>query len=182
MTAIVGLIDAGRVVMGADSLGSDGWHVMARGDAKLFRRGEYLIGFTSSFRMGQLIRYRADLPTPWEWEHDLLAFMSTRFVDAVRECLKEYGLAKIEHNVEQGGAFLVGFRGVLYQIESDYQVGVRSDGFDAVGSGEQAALGSLYTSAVLRGGAEGRVRMALEAAAAMTAHVRGPFHIEVLGG
>jgi len=180
MTAIVGLVEDGRVWMGADSVGSDGWHVMARDDAKLFRRGDYLIGFTSSFRMGQLLRYRADLPEPWAWEEDLLAFMSTRFVDAVRECLKEYGYAKVDNNVQSGGEFLVGFRGQLYHIEGDYQVGIRTDGFDAVGSGDQVALGSLHTSAVTKGGAEARVRMALEAAAALNAHVRGPFRIEVL--
>jgi ATP-dependent protease HslVU (ClpYQ) peptidase subunit len=180
MTAIVGLVDQGKVWMGADSVGSDGQHLMQRSDEKIFRRGPYLIGFTSSFRMGQLIRYRADLPEPYDWEHDLVAFMSTRFVDAIRECLQQYGFAKIDNNVQTGGVFLVGFRGAVYQIESDYQVGLRSCGWDAVGSGEQVALGSLHSTAVMKIGPEARIRMALEAAAELNAHVRGPFRIEVL--
>lgn len=180
MTAIVGVVDEGKVWIGADSLSSNGWTLMDRVDPKLFRRDDYLIGFTSSYRMGQLLRYRADLPRPWEWEQDILAFMSTRFVDAVRECLKEYGYAKVEHNVQHGGEFLVGFRGALYRIESDYQVGVRAQGFDAVGSGEQTALGSLHTSAVTKAGPQARITLALEAAAALNASVRGPFVIEEL--
>lgn len=186
MTAIVGLVSNGRVVMGADSLGVDGGlGAMARADQKLFRRGPYLIGFTSSFRMGQLIRYRADLPEPYEWEHDMLAFMSTRFVDAVRQCLKDYGWAKATDAREQGGAFLVGFRGALYDVESDFQVGIRAEGYDAVGSGKAYALGSLHATNEVRKMVgpsvwigHDRVRMALEAAAAFSAGVRGPFLIE----
>ena len=42
------------------------------------------------------------------------------------------------------------------------------------------ALGSLHSTAALRSGSEDRVRMALEAASALNAGVRGPFHIETL--
>jgi hypothetical protein len=186
VTAIVGIVADGDVWMGADSASADDHgDAMDRADRKLFRRGEYLIGCTTSYRMIQLIRYRADLPTPWEWEQDMLAFMSTRFIDEVRDTLQAYGFAHVEHNEQSGGEFLVAFRGQLYRICSDYQVGVRADGFDAVGSGERYALGALHATAWTAAAGHGpvpelRVRLALTAAERFSSYVRRPFHIERL--
>ena len=58
MTCIVGLVHADGVTIGADSAGCDGaWGIVTRADTKLFHNGPFLFGFTSSFRMGQLLRY-----------------------------------------------------------------------------------------------------------------------------
>ena len=89
MTCIVGIVDAGRVLIAGDSAGSDGWHVDSRADSKVFTVGPYAMGFTTSFRMGQLLRYRLDVPGPDTWDVD--RYMATTFVDAVRDCLKAGG-------------------------------------------------------------------------------------------
>lgn len=52
MTCIVGIVDNGKVYMGADSLGVGGLSKRVRKDPKLFRVGEFVFGYTSSFRMG----------------------------------------------------------------------------------------------------------------------------------
>lgn len=57
MTCIVGLVDGDRVILGGDSAGIAGWHLQLRADEKVFRNGPYAIGFTTSFRMGQILRY-----------------------------------------------------------------------------------------------------------------------------
>ncbi|XVV11230.1 hypothetical protein ACQP2X_41330 [Actinoplanes sp. CA-131856] len=57
MTCIVGITDGTTVTIGGDSAGSDGWHVAVRSDSKVFQVGPYLMGFTTSYRMGQLLRY-----------------------------------------------------------------------------------------------------------------------------
>ena len=138
-------------------------------------RGPYLIGFTSSFRMGQVLRYRADLAEPWDWEHDVDAFMATRFIDSVRGAFKDAGIGKKEHDIEEGGTFLVGFGGVLYKIEADYQVARSADPFDACGSGEACALAALYATQGSGLTAEQRITTALSAAARYNAAVRPPF-------
>ena len=61
MTCIVGLIDGRRVWMGGDSAGVSGLDITVRADAKVFRNGDFLIGFTSSFRMGQLLAFHMGL-------------------------------------------------------------------------------------------------------------------------
>jgi len=171
MTCIVGVVDNGRVVIGGDSAGSDGWHIEIRADSKVFTVGPYAMGFTTSFRMGQLLRYQLKVGAPDTWDVD--RFMSTTFVDAVRTCLKDGGWAKDDSGREVGGKFLVGVGGRLYTIDSDYQIGVSSCGYAAVGSGYLAALGALYATPD-RPAAE-RVDVALLAAAHLTDSVRAPF-------
>jgi ATP-dependent protease HslVU (ClpYQ) peptidase subunit len=172
MTAVVGLIEGGKVYIGADSAGVSGLNLTVRADAKVFRRKRYLFGFTTSFRMGQLIRYSLVLPKP---TGNLDAFMSTTFVDALRDCLKSGGWAAKDNDREEGGTFLVGVRGRLYAVYGDYQVGKAADGFAAVGCGDQVALGALFATADAGLSPRRRVLGALAAAERFSAGVRGPF-------
>lgn len=173
MTAIVGLAQDGKVYIGGDSAGVSGLSLSVRADTKVFRKGPYLFGFTTSFRMGQLLHYCLDLPKPKG--DDLEAFMATRFIDALRECLKTGGWARKENDREEGGTFLVGVRGQLFTIYDDYQVGRAADGFAAVGCGDDIALGALYATAGTELGPRKRVKLALRAAERFSAGVRGPF-------
>jgi hypothetical protein len=173
VTAIVGLVHQGTVYVGGDSAGVSGYSMTVRADAKVFTVGPYLLGFTTSFRMGQLIRYALDPPTPAG--DDLDRFMATTFVDAVRACLKAGGWAKKENDREEGGTFLVGVAGRLFTVEEDYQVGASADGYAAVGGGSEIALGALFATARTRMAPERRVLVALQAAERFSAGVRGPF-------
>lgn len=172
MTAIVGIAQGGKVYIGGDSAGVSGLSVTVRADTKVFRRDRYLFGFTTSFRMGQLIRYSFDPPKP---KGDLDTFMATRFVDALRECLKAGGWARKENDREEGGTFLVGVRGQLFTIYDDYQVAQPSDGFAAVGCGDEIALGALYATAGMGLKPRKRLKLALRAAERFSGGVCAPF-------
>lgn len=171
MTCIVGLVDGGVVHMGADSAGVGGWGLTPRVDPKVFRTGPYVIGFTTSYRMGQILRYHVDLPVPRPGV-DLMRHMVVDFVGAVRDGFNAQGFAKHDSKQEQGGQFLVGIHGRLFLIDSDYQVGESSAGFDTVGCGHAYALGAM---GVTRGDPRRRVLRALRVAERFSAGVRGPF-------
>jgi ATP-dependent protease HslVU (ClpYQ) peptidase subunit len=177
MTCIVGFVEGNRVWMGGDSAGVAGLDLTVRADTKIFRNGEMLFGFTTSFRMGQLLRYSLAIP-----EHDdrvpVEKWMATTFVNAVRECLKVNGWAQKEKEQESGGNFLVGYKGELFEVWSDYQVARPVDGFAAVGCGAQIAHGALFATSHIRG--KKRALIALSAAERFSAGVRGPFHVETL--
>lgn len=173
MTAIVGLVHDGQVHIGGDSASVSGWTMTVRADAKVFTKGPFVFGFTTSFRMGQLIRYAADPPTPDP--ADLDAFMATKFVDAIRNCLKAGGWAKKTDEREEGGIFLVGTCGRLFSVYADYQVGEAVDGYAAVGCGDEIALGALYASTGSGLTPRARLELALQAAQRFSAGVRGPF-------
>lgn len=177
MTCIVGFVEGNTVWMGGDSAGVAGFDLTVRADQKVFRNGPMIFGFTTSFRMGQLLRHALTIP-----DHDprieIEKWMSTVFVNAVRECLKTNGWASKVNEQEQGGHFLVGYKGRLFKVESDYQVGIPLDGYDATGCGEMIARGALFATAHLRG--HERIRVALSAAERCSAGVRAPFHVECL--
>lgn len=175
MTAIVGLVDNGTVYMGGDSAGVAHYSMTVRKDEKVFINGSYLFGFTTSFRMGQLLQYSFEPPAPTD---DLDKFMRTTFVDAIRDCLKTGGYASKNNEAESGGEFLVGVSGRLFSVSSDYQVGEASIGFDAVGIGESPALGALFALRQSEMSPKQRVRVALEAAERFNAGVRAPFRLK----
>jgi hypothetical protein len=85
----------------------------------------------------------------------------------------------IEHRSEQeqGGTFLVGLADRLYVVHSDFQIARSADGYAAVGSGDDIALGSLHGT---RGRApRWRINAALSAAAHHSSVVTPPFVVEM---
>lgn len=180
MTCIVGFVEGNSVWIGGDSAGVAGLDLTVRADQKVFRNGPMLFGFTSSFRMGQVLRYALSIPDH-DPRVDVERYMVTSFIDSVRSVLKDKGFATKQNEQESGGHFLVGYRGRLFKVESDYQVGIPVDGFDACGCGDQVARGALFATAETLHGAD-RVEMALRAAERHSAGVRGPFSIQSIDG
>lgn len=174
MTCIVALVQNGTVYMGADSAGASGYNLSVRADTKVFENGPFLIGFTTSFRMGQLLQY-AFQPPPHPEELGNHAYMVTTFVDAVRQCFKDGGFSEKQKEAEIGGTFLTAYRGKIYSIQEDYQVGESLDAFNAVGCGADIALGSLYSTMAYDPFT--RLKTALQAAERYSAGVCGPYTI-----
>jgi ATP-dependent protease HslVU (ClpYQ) peptidase subunit len=172
MTCIVGLVHSGKVFIGADSASAAGSTVRETALPKVFRRGDFVIGYTTSFRMGQLLQYVVEIPKAEVYD---LEYMVTQFAEAVRLKFKEYGFTKIDSNQEIGGTFLVGVAGQLFEIASDFQVNTYRDGMAAVGCGCDFALGALQALAHLS--PEERIRRALEVSDYFSGWVMPPFQV-----
>lgn len=174
MTCIVGIQKGSEVWIGGDSAGTAGnMHQRVRKDKKVFVRGEFIIGFCGSFRMGDLMKHTLVLPETREGVDDT-AFMVNDFVDAVRKCFAEEAAKSGDEKLVP--AFLVGFRGKLYNVQGDYQVGQPEDGFDATGCGADIAMGAMHASKSVRSPKK-RILQALEASERNNAAVRAPFHV-----
>ncbi len=180
MTCIVGFVHDGSVYIGGDSAGVSGDDIKIRLDPKVFvLEDRFIIGFTSSFRMGQLLRFSLKLPVQKQ-DQDDYEFMCTAFIDAVRKCFSDGGyMGKDDDDGEreEGGDFLVGYRGVLYEIGRDFQVGISQEPYSSIGCAESYAHGSLFATATLGWDPEKMINNALEAAAHFSTSVRGPFTI-----
>ena len=177
MTVIVALIDKKRkeVYIGADSAGADDkFNLRIRKDIKIFETGDFLVGYTSSFRMGQLLRFNFN-PPKQKKEQTNFEYMCTDFIETVREKLKKGGYTKIKENEELGGTFIVIYKNQIYKIDNDFQVAEAYDEYDACGCGEPYALGSLYSSRKLS--FQERIIRALKCAEHFSAGVRRPFRI-----
>lgn len=178
MTCIIGLIKNKKVYLGGDSAGVGGNDVTIRKDTKVFKTGKFIIGYTSSFRMGQLLRFKLKVNNQKRGISDY-EYMCTEFIDAVRNCLKDGGYARIDDNQVAIGTFLVGYKNRLYKIEEDLQVGESYENFNSVGCGEDYAKGALniLTKSSKKRTPEQIITIALETAVKFSSGVRPPFNI-----
>jgi hypothetical protein len=150
-----------------------------RADRKVFIREKMIFGFTTSFRMGQLLQYRLTIPRHPKGMSDY-EYLVTEVIEAVRRCFRDGGFSEKQSEQEKGGDFLLGYHGRLYHISSDFQVGLREENYDAIGCGSEVALGALYATSKTDLSSVERIGLALEAAAHLNMGVRGPFHTMVL--
>lgn len=160
MTCLAAIIHNDRVYIGGDSAASVGDAIETRLNRKVFRNGDYVVGFTGSFRVGQLLQY-ATLPAV---EGEAMAHIVNAVVPALQK------LAGKETD-----ELLIGVAGRLFKISSDYSVAEYAS-YAAAGQGEPYALGRLHGSL---GAPEQRVVAALAAAEAHCASVRAPFVVEI---
>lgn len=179
MTCIVGLIQNGVVIIGGDSAGKTPSAVIVMDSPKVFAREGYIFGYTSSFRMGDILEMRIAAPTEREPTVSLRRHLITTWIDdELRRVFKMLGYSKKDNNVETGGSFLVGHLGELCEINPNFQVGSPGKGYCAVGSGSPFALGALYAmSKDTRLSGKTRIIRSLEAAAHHSPSVRRPFTI-----
>jgi ATP-dependent protease HslVU (ClpYQ) peptidase subunit len=183
MTCTIGVVHDGHVYIGADSSANGPRGALqVRSDSKVIKSGEFVLGFAGSFRVGQIIRYSLSIPrvggydpdTGTPLDADLYRYMVTKFIPALKECLKGAGVALNEDGQDGIPAkLLVGVRGRLFEVDADYQVAEPVDDFAAIGIGMPIAQGALYVT-------EGiepfqRINQALRAAERHSAYVRGPF-------
>jgi ATP-dependent protease HslVU (ClpYQ) peptidase subunit len=180
MTCVIGMLgNDDEVWMGADSLGGTTYTHEIRKDSKIFINGDYLIGFTSSFRMGQLLMY-GKLPAVGKTKNkNMFKFMVTKFIPAVRKILKNGGYLTISENLETGGDFLVGVNGHIFRIAEDLQVQESVCEIVACGCGEDLALSSMKTmeSLDVKMSCEEKIRRALNITCQISSHVKPPFHV-----
>ena len=180
MTCIVGLEHKGKVYIGGDSAAVENSNLQLTDSPKVFMKQGLIIGYTWSFRMGQVIQY-ADAFPEIKKSAGNYDYLIEVFVPYLRDLFKDAGWLKIENSRDEGGQFLIGIRGQLFEINSDFSVLKMIDGFNAVGSGAYYALGALR---ILKHNTDKeptiKVGLALEAAAYYSTSVSSPFVIEKL--
>lgn len=193
MTCIVGLERNNKVYLAGDSASSTDTFIHKTRLKKVFKietihlgkftkdiPDELILGYTSSFRMGQLLQYSLALPE--KKPEDDLEYLSTAFIDEVRNVLEEGGYSEISKNKEKGGSFLIGFNRRLYYVGSDFQVNSYQEKYGAVGSGADIAFGVLYAmeNSIHEYDVETTLYKALSAASEFTPTVCPPFyHVEI---
>jgi len=183
VTCVVAIVDNDGVFMASDSNAVVGNTVFPRADKKMFTiRSRYgtpmLLGFTSSYRMGQLLRWWTP---PDRGTMDVEQYIHTKFIEGVRNQLKTGGYTRVSDNREEGGTFLVAYHDRLFEVHNDFQIAMPGIPYSSIGSGREFALGSLYTT---QGGilsTEARAVVAVESAAQFSASVGGDIDTMRLG-
>lgn len=175
MTCIVGIAEKDRVIIGGDCAGVSSLDIDYRKDSKVFKlQKDIVIGFTSSFRMGQIIRYHLELDKPPK--ENIHAWMVKTFIPELRKMLTKHGYAQNNNGEERGGLFLVGVYNELFSVQEDFQVGQNMYEYDSVGCGYKYAKGVLHYTSENENSVD-RIGAALRAAAFHSAGVSPPWTI-----
>jgi ATP-dependent protease HslVU (ClpYQ) peptidase subunit len=174
VTCIVGVRTVKGVLLGGDSMGSNGYSGAPTLAPKVFRLSRQVAcGYTTSFRMGQVLEHHITLPALDGDEH---AWAISAFVPALRETFKEHGYANVHNNEETGGTFLLAVRDRLFTVQGDYSVLERIDPFDACGCGESFATGAMHALYKPQVSPRRLLTAALDAASAYSTGVAPPYN------
>lgn len=144
MTCIVGIVKDGVTYLGGDTLGSNGHSGSEITGSKVFHvegKEDIIIGYTTSFRMGQLLEFSTDLIEIEAYESGKInrEYLIRTFSKKLVELFKDFE----GFDEKEGGVFLIGIGDKLYEIQSDYSILENTDGYASCGSGEDFALGAL---------------------------------------
>lgn len=136
-----------------------------------------VFGFTSSFRMGQILRYSFFAPPRIEKISDM-QYLVGNFIPSLIRTYSDHGFLSKSNDRNVGGVFLLGYRGELYKIEADFQVGIPVLDYDTCGCGDDLAKGCLFATE----GKDPKIRIekALDAASMHSAGVAPPYKIVCL--
>lgn len=180
MTCIVGYIDKEnkRILVGGDCAGVGGSYLTHRKDPKVFIRDSFIIGFTTSFRMGQLLMSDDRLQIRRQKEEEInFDYMISAFIPAIQKLFEDGGFLKTDKGEKEGGTFIVGYKGDLFEVQSDFQVAQYINDFCACGCGMDYALGSLFATKNDKIEINVKINNALLAAEHFSTSVSSPFKI-----
>lgn len=176
MTCIIGLEHNNKVYLGCDSLSIEGWNSQISAYDKIFKRGEFLFGVAGYPRVGQILNYSLPITPQLETQDDM-AYLSSIFVKVVRECFKENEIGSTDDNGSHYGfsSVIFGYRKKVYLLDSNFQIINFTEGYTAIGSGKDLALGAMYVLKDLQ--PKQRILKALEASAYFNIGVSKPFKV-----
>ena len=156
MTIIVGITDGTKVYIGGDRGASDGVTILSLSRPKVYINNNWIFGYAGSLGVGQLMEI-IDMPDAGE---DPYKTLRTDVVTHMRNAIDLYGNSDPEHTSD----FIIGTQGRLFELNTaDWSVAEVIE--TSIGSGNELALGSLYTTKMFSAATpEFRINLALESA------------------
>lgn len=142
MTCICGIAAEGKVWLAGDRMASNGFIKYESTRPKVFKNGSFLIGYTTSFRMGQLLEFKWSEPPRISSKTDE-EYLFTDVIDSIKKVFKDNDWSSGDQGEDAGGQFLIGFRGKLYEMQPNFSLmgcGVLA----SVGSGMYHAAATIY--------------------------------------
>ena len=176
MTCIVALKKDGTIYWGADSCAS-GYNTRTMSRPKIFQVGELVFGGSGTLRMLQVMEYHL-VPKKHKKKMSNMEYLIKKIVPQIRAIAKEHGkMGDTKTNGESGDKsdsyFLIGYRGNIYQLGFGFSITSPVESYEAIGSGQFYALGSLYSST--KKSPRAKIENALSAAEFFNSGVRSPF-------
>lgn len=160
--------------MAGDSCSGGGNYATTCKNKKVAKVGSFLIGYTTSWRMGQILHH-ALRTTNVPKRGDILDHLVNKFVPNLQRTLQKSWWLRNDSGVGSGGNFLVAYRDRLFEFQSDFSVLEDAHEFDSVGCGHGVAKGALFALQSSTMNPQKKLETALQAACEFSAFVRPPF-------
>jgi len=170
MTILVGIADGKNVYIGGDRAASDGDTIITMYRPKVTVKNKWIFGYSGSVGAGQLLEF-VDFPAI-DKKTDIYRVLRLDIIKQLKTLIADHG----DDGDDNGAEFLIGANGKLFEFTtSDW--GVVEVTETTAGSGNQIALGSLYTTYTLDIPIEERIQYALDAAIEYSPTCQGPVDI-----
>jgi ATP-dependent protease HslVU (ClpYQ) peptidase subunit len=163
------------VFLGGDSSAISEYDMLTIRTPKVIRKGEYVFGFAGHFRFAQIVEHA--FKPPVYKGGDVFSFMSRQFMSRLQKCVAKAEFARNREGRMEGGLALIGFRGRLFCMQTEYELIEPKDGMFSIGCGFPYALGAMDALAIAEKNVERRVLLALQSTERYCSGVRSPFHI-----
>jgi len=179
MTVIAAFDGKDRYWIASDSVGTDGIMKYELGK-KLIKKGNYIIGFSWSYRVADIIKECTDLPEAINGIKDVRILR-----DIIKAILMDDNLINNNdhHNDCKGpnghplDVIIISPSGI-YTLEGDYQIHRIPDGYIACGAGTEIAMGVLYGCKETGVDGKSAVKLAVKAAIKHITACGGKCHIQ----
>ena len=166
--------------MGGDNMASDGCRLDMYNRPKVFLKKDFIIGYTTSFRMGQLLEHVWDPPENKDNTSDMDYLVKDVLPSLINVFEKnKYLQTKSEDGItgqSYGGIFLLAYKNRLYRISEDFAIIETVRNYCSCGCGEDYANGAMEAM-TLNGwfdehSAEDIIKLALKSAESCCAMVK----------
>lgn len=167
MTCIVAVKHDDKVTMVGDSAASNGHNIHPVGLSKVFNNREFSIGYTESFRLGNIMEFVWSPPEQTVNCSDD-KYLYIHVVESIREAIRVH----CPTVTSLGTYFLLAWKGRLFTYEGEGFL-LEHKSYAAVGSGAETALGALFALHNSDGVTDPEIKcqLAVEAAAHHTTSV-----------
>lgn len=161
MTVIIGFIEKSRVCIAGDRMASNNY---LKGDVshpKVFKNGDFIIGYTGSFRFGEILQYDFKPPHRSKDISSDREYMVSSFIPALRKSLEDGKYSKNDADGKSGVA-IIGYNGELYTLQEDWSIIQYSSNIHTIGAGAEYAAGAMSVLIGLEMMPEDKIKRAIE--------------------
>lgn len=156
MTCIIAFTNGEQSFIAGDKLGSNGFTKSIQTEPKVFEKkfikiaddglnrteSVLAMGYTSSFRMGQLLTYNLNLPDQ-KANQTFAQYLVLEVIPLIRKLFKEEWGARDTTQDIGGGQFIILHDHVIYEVQGDFSVLQPKTQITSVGSGTYHAIASM---------------------------------------
>lgn len=147
MTTIIGVEYANRCVILGDSRIVGDSKIYSHPDmVKVVTNGNYLVGVAGDVRALQVVLHTWKPPVLLAKDkNNIFQFMVNKVAPSLKQLLTDAGLLDAKSPDKDFEInIIIGLNGNLFEIDSDFAVSRNSEGYYAIGTGGDYALGALY--------------------------------------